>query len=153
MRDEIVSVHAAGAVLVEPALATIDDVDYGVVTLRFAGGALGVVQNSWRAPWGYEIRAEVCGSKGRVVTELDEKVPTRLYTDEGFRSERHHLFVERFREAYRLELQAFVDALRAGVRPSPDATDGLRAVQVSDAATRSRREGRWIEVEASTGGD
>ena len=147
MGDEIAAVHATGTIKVEPRLAEFGDIDYGVVILRFRGGGLGVVQNSWRAPWGYEIRAEVCGSKGRVVTELDEKVPTRLYTEQGFLSERHHQFVERFREAYRIELQAFVDALHSGVKPSPDASDGLKAVQVSDAATRSNREGGWVEIE------
>ena len=146
MGDEITAVHAAGAVKVEPALSELDDVDYGMVTLRFQGGGLGAVQNSWRAPWGYEIRAEVYGSQGKVVTELDERVPTRLYTDRGFTGERHHLFMERFREAYRLELQRFVDALHAGRKPSPDAQDGLRAVEVADAATRSRRENRWVTV-------
>lgn len=147
MGDEITAVNAAGAIQIEPRLAEFDDVDYGVVTLRFRNGALGVVQNSWRAPWGYEIRAEVIGSRGKVVTELDEKVPTRLYTERGFTSERHHQFLERFREAYRLELQAFVDALQAGEKPTPNVRDGLRALIVSDAATRSRRENRWITID------
>jgi myo-inositol 2-dehydrogenase/D-chiro-inositol 1-dehydrogenase len=146
LNEEIVAVHATGTIQVEPALAEFDDIDYGVVVMRFGNGALGVVQNSWRAPWGYEIRAEVYGSKGKVVTELDEKVPTWLYADLRRSSERHHLFVERFREAYRLELQAFIDALGAGRKPSPDASDGLKALQVADAATRSRREDRWVTI-------
>ncbi|MDQ3856479.1 MAG: Gfo/Idh/MocA family oxidoreductase, partial [Chloroflexota bacterium] len=87
-RDEVVAVHAVGSVLVEPRLAELDDVDYGVVTLRFARGGLGIVQNSWRAPWGYEIRAEVYGSEGKVVTELDERVPVRLYDHRGRTAER-----------------------------------------------------------------
>ncbi len=146
MGDEIVAVHATGAIQIEPALAAFGDVDYGVVTLRFRSGALGVVQNSWRAPWGYEIRAEVCGSEGRVVTELDQRVPTWLYTSHGFTTERYHQFVERFRDAYRIELQVFIDALHAGTKPAPDECDGLRAIEIADAATRSRREDRWIEV-------
>jgi myo-inositol 2-dehydrogenase / D-chiro-inositol 1-dehydrogenase len=146
MGDDIVAVHATGAIKVEPALSQFDDIDYGVVVLRFRGGALGVVQNSWRAPWGYEIRAEVYGSRGKVVTELDEMVPTRLYTERGYTSERYHQFIERFREAYRLEVQSFVDALRTGEKPEPDARDGLAALEVADAATRSRREDRWVEV-------
>jgi myo-inositol 2-dehydrogenase / D-chiro-inositol 1-dehydrogenase len=149
MDDEVVEVHAAGAVLVERALLEIDDVDYGIVTIRFARGTLGVVQNSWRAAWGYEIRAEVSGSLAKVVTELDEKAPVRLYTERGFLGERHHLFVERFRGAYRCELQAFVDALASGAKPSPNVNDALRAIEIADAATRSRREGRWIAVESA----
>ena len=148
MGDEISAVHAAGGIKVEPALAEFDDVDHGIVTLRFAGGGLGVVQNAWRAPYGYDIRAEVHGSLGKVVTEVDEEVATRLYAPRGIISSRHHRFVERFREAYRRELQAFVDALRAGRPPTPSIDDGLAAVLVADAATRSRRTGSWVEVTA-----
>lgn len=146
--DEIAAVLAVGAIKVEPALADFDDVDHGIVTLRFRGGALGVLQASWRAPWGYDIRAEVHGSRGKVVVELDEKFPTRLYDWRGRLSERHDLFVERFREAYLAELQAFVDAVRADRDPSPGIADALAAVRFADAATRSRREGSWITLEA-----
>ncbi|MBA3449884.1 MAG: inositol 2-dehydrogenase [Chloroflexia bacterium] len=144
--EEIIEVFAIGAVLVEPELATFDDVDHAVVLLRFANGALGVVQNAWRAPYGYDIRAEVHGSKGKVVAEVDEKYPTTLYDNRGKVSERHDQFVERFSGAYRAELQAFVDALHAGVVSTPGIDDGLQAVRVAAAATRSRREGRWIPV-------
>jgi myo-inositol 2-dehydrogenase/D-chiro-inositol 1-dehydrogenase len=132
--------------MVEPRLAEFDDIDYGVVILHFRRGGLGVVQNSWRAPWGYEMRAEVCGSEGRVVTELDAKAPTHLYVERGIVTERHHQFLERFRDAYRKELQAFVDALRTGAEPSPNASDGLKAIQIADAATRSKRENRRVEI-------
>ncbi len=146
MDDDIGAVHATGAIKIEPALAEFDDIDHGIVTLKFRHGGLGVVQNAWRAPSGYDIRAEVHGSHGKVVTDLDERVPTRLYTPRGSISERHHQFVERFREAYRLELQAFVDALHHGLRPTPDIDDAVQGILVSDAATRSHREGRWIEL-------
>ncbi|MBA3416842.1 MAG: Gfo/Idh/MocA family oxidoreductase [Chloroflexia bacterium] len=144
--DEIAAVFAVGAIAVEPWLAEFDDIDHGIVTLRFKRGALGVAQSCWRAPAGYDIRAEVHGSLGKVVTEVDEKFPTRLYRDNGVSMERHDQFIERFADAYRFELQAFVDALRADREPSPYLDDALRAVEIADAATRSRREGRWIEL-------
>jgi myo-inositol 2-dehydrogenase/D-chiro-inositol 1-dehydrogenase len=146
MNGEIAAVRADGAVMVEPRLAEFNDIDYGVVILHFRRGGLGVVQNSWRAPWGYEIRAEVCGSMGRVVIELDAKVPTHLYVEQGIVIERHHQFLERFRDAYRRELRAFVDALQSGGEPSPTASDGLKAIQVADAATTSIRENRRVEI-------
>jgi len=146
MGDEIVSVYATGAIKVEPRLAEFDDVDHGIVTLRFRNGGLGVVQNAWRAPYGYDIRGEVHGSLGKVVTELDAREPAALYTDRSFTFRRHHLFVERFEEAYRAELQAFVDSLRLGHAPSPGIDDALRAVLISDAATTSRRENRWVDI-------
>jgi myo-inositol 2-dehydrogenase/D-chiro-inositol 1-dehydrogenase len=144
--EEIIEVFAIGSILVEPELATFDDVDYAIVLLRFANGALGVVQEAWRAPYGYDIRAEVHGSKGKVIAEVDEKYPATLYDSRGKVSERHDQFVERFSDAYRAELQAFVDALYAGSVPTPGIDDGLQAVRIAAAATQSRREGRWIAV-------
>lgn len=144
--DEVEAVHAVGAIMVEPRLDEFDDIDYGIVTLRFRNGALGVCQSAWRAPYGYDIRAEVHGSLGKVVTEVDDKFATRLYRDGGLEVERHDLFVERFAEAYTAELRAFVDAVLSGRTPSPGIADALRAVEVSDAATRSRREDRWVRV-------
>ncbi|MCC6790645.1 MAG: Gfo/Idh/MocA family oxidoreductase [Thermomicrobiales bacterium] len=146
MGDEIVAVFATGAIVVEPRLAEFDDVDYGIVTLRFRHGGLGVVQNAWRAPYGYDIRGEVHGSRGKIVTELDAREPTALYTDHAFAFRRHNLFVERFEEAYRLELQAFVDAVRRGEMPTPGIDDAVNAVLVSNAATVSRRENRWVDI-------
>jgi myo-inositol 2-dehydrogenase/D-chiro-inositol 1-dehydrogenase len=146
MNDDVVDVTATGTVLIEPALADFDDVDHGVVVLRFRRGGLGVVQNAWRAPYGYDIRAEVHGSLGKIVTDLDERVPTRLYTPSGFTSERYFLFIERFADAYRRELQAFVDAVVSGRAPTPGIDDAVRAVLISDAATRSCRTGMPISL-------
>lgn len=144
--QEVVDVLAIGAVLVEPELATFDDVDYGIVLLRFANGALGVVQEAWRAPYGYDIRAEVHGSKGKVVAEVDQKFPAVLYDERGKVSVRHDQFVERFADAYREELQAFVTALHTGATPTPGLEDAIQTMRIAAAATRSRREGGWVNV-------
>jgi myo-inositol 2-dehydrogenase/D-chiro-inositol 1-dehydrogenase len=144
--QEVVDVLAIGAVLVEPELATFDDVDYGIVLLRFANGALGVVQEAWRAPYGYDIRAEVHGSKGKVVAEVDEKFPTVLYDERGKVSERHDQFVERFADAYLAELQAFVHSLHEGTSPTPGIDDALQTMRIAAAATQSRRSGEWVKV-------
>ena len=144
--QEVVDVLAIGAVLVEPELASFDDVDYGIVLLRFENGALGVVQEAWRAPYGYDIRAEVHGSKGKVVAEVDEKYPAVLYDERGKVSARHDQFVERFADAYRDELQAFVNSLHAGTTPTPGIDDALQTMRIAAAATQSRRSGKWVKV-------
>jgi myo-inositol 2-dehydrogenase/D-chiro-inositol 1-dehydrogenase len=144
--QEVVDVLAIGAVLVEPELASFDDVDYGIVLLRFANGALGVVQEAWRAPYGYDIRAEVHGSKGKVVAEVDEKFPAVLYDERGKVSARHDQFVERFADAYRDELQAFVNSLHSGAIPTPGIHDAVQTMRIAAAATQSRRSGEWVKV-------
>lgn len=151
MGDEIVAVSATGSVLVEPRLTEFGDVDYGVATLRFAGGALGIIQNAWRAPAGYDIRAEVHGSKGKIIAEVDDDAPVTLYRDGARSRTRHTEFTARFAEAYRSELQAFVDSLSSGSVPSPGIDDAVAAIRVAEAATQSVREdGRWIDVSTSS---
>ena len=80
------------------------------------------------------------------MAEVDEKFPTVLYDERGKVSARHDQFLERFHDAYRAELQAFVHALHAGLFPTPGIEDGLQAVRIAVAATKSRREGGWIQV-------
>jgi myo-inositol 2-dehydrogenase / D-chiro-inositol 1-dehydrogenase len=149
--EEVTEVFAIGEVLVAPALKEFDDVDYGIVLLRFGNGAVGVVQACWRAPYGYDIRAEVHGTTGKVVTEVDEKYPATLYDQRGKVATRHDQFVERFADAYRDELQAFVDALQTGTPPTPGVEDGLQAMRIAAAATQSRREGGWVSVATAAG--
>jgi myo-inositol 2-dehydrogenase / D-chiro-inositol 1-dehydrogenase len=81
-----------------------------------------------------------------VVAEVDEKYPTVLYDTRGKVSERHDQFVERFSDAYRAELQAFVDVLHAGRAPTPGIEDALQAMRISAAATMSRHEERWVAI-------
>lgn len=144
--QEVVAVNAFGSVLVDQELATFDDVDYGVVLMQFANGAVGVVQASWRAPYGYDIVAEVHGSLGKVEAKVDEKYPTVLYDRRGKVSARHDQFLERFGDAYRREIQAFVKALHDGRKPTPDIDDAMAALRIADAATRSRKQGEWVSV-------
>ncbi len=146
LADEVEAVFAAGAVQIEPRLAEFGDVDHGLATLRFQSGALGVCQAAWRAPAGYDIRAEVHGSLGKVVAEVDEQWPTRLYDARGLVSSRHDRFTERFKDAYLAELQAFVDALQRGTALSPNADDGLRAALIADAAVLSHRRSGWVTI-------
>lgn len=144
MGDEIVAVAAIGAVQVEPELRTFNDYDYGVISLRFQQGGIGIIQNAWRAPYGYDIRAEVHGSEGKVIAELDAESPTVLYRAGRKEQARHIEFTERFAAAYAAELQAFADCLQRDQAPSPTVWDGLAAIEVAHAATESaHKDGQW----------
>ena len=55
-------------------------------------------------------------------------------------------FVERFADAYRDELQAFVNALKAGTTPTPGIEDALQTMRIAAATTQSRKSGAWVNV-------
>lgn len=143
---EITRVSALGRVLVDPVYAKYGDVDTSILTLEFATGAIGVLINTRRTVYGYDLRVEVHGEKGKLVTEDERATKLWRYDKDGIHGDYYYFFLDRFKDAYRLELQAFCDAVREGRTPSPGPEDAIASLQVADAATRSLKEGRPVEV-------
>lgn len=143
---EIDRVTALGRVLVAPMFEEHGDVDTSLVTLEFASGALGTIQNSRRTLYGHDLRVEVHGEHGKLVTE-DER-PTKLwrYDAQGIHGDYYRSFLDRFADAYWRELVAFVDAVRSDRAPSPGPADAIEALRLAEAATKSLREGRPVEL-------
>ena len=145
--EEPVEVFAAASALVDPAIGAAGDVDTAVATLKTASGRLCQISNSRRATYGYDQRIELHGSKG--LLRAGNVVATTIEHADGagFRSDPAlPFFLERYADAYRAELDAFVAAVRSGVAPKPDGEDGLRALVLADAATESARTGQAVRV-------
>ncbi len=144
---EIVEVSAMGAALVSPELAEIPDIDCAITTLRFASGALGVIENCRQATVGYDQRAEVHGPLGTLLAE-NQRANTVVQADS---SGVHHsqiagFLAERYGEAYRNEIASFIDCIRSGRAPVASGDDGWRSALVAAAAQRSLIEGRPVQI-------
>jgi myo-inositol 2-dehydrogenase/D-chiro-inositol 1-dehydrogenase len=145
--DEVVEVQAAGAVLVDEAIGEAGDVDTAVVTLRFAGGALGVIENSRRAAYGYDQRAEVFGSLGMVASSNHTAHSAVLSDAHGVHGPLPlFFFLERYTQAYINEIQAFVDSIRNDTPPPVSGADARVPVVMGLAAWRSVRERRSVRL-------
>ena len=143
---EVTEVHSWADVLFDDRFAEAGDFDTAVTTLRFANGALGVVETSRHSAWGYDIRTEVAGSIGKVVVDAGRKTPATHLRRFGSESDLHVDFPDRFEVAYRRELEVFFDDLAAGRTPSPGPDDALETLRLGLAAGLSWREGRSIKV-------
>ncbi len=137
-------VYTVGAAMTDERFVALGKPDTTVISLRFASGAVGVIENRLRSGYGYETVLEVGGSAGKGSVRADELDRLTLYR-EG-RIERAHVpwFLERFADAYRAELGAFVAALRTGETPSPSIDQGLAVLAACEAAERSFAERRPI---------
>ena len=144
---EIDEVYAMGGVLVAPELAEAGDVDTDVITLRFANGALGVIDNSRQAVYGYDQRLEVFGSAGAVRAE-NEAEDTVLRSDaSGIHSAKPpRFFVDRYGECYVAEFREFADCVRNGRIPPVTGNDGRLAVVCGFAAIKSLKENRPVRL-------
>jgi myo-inositol 2-dehydrogenase/D-chiro-inositol 1-dehydrogenase len=143
---EVEQLQAFGAVRVDPRIAELGDVDTAITVLRFRDGTLGVIENSRRAVYGYDVRTELFGSLGKLVVEALPKTPLLAFGEGGVVQDHYWFFVDRFKEAARLELEAFFLALQQGRPPSPDVEDALQALRLALAARRSQQEVRPVSL-------
>ncbi|HEX7833508.1 MAG TPA: inositol 2-dehydrogenase [Thermoanaerobaculia bacterium] len=151
--SEVEEVQAFGMVRVDPRIGEAGDVDTAVVSLRLASGALAVIENSRRAIYGYDQRVEAFGVEGAIEAGNRTASTTQLKTLAGVRVENPlSFFTERYEAAYRLELAAFVDAVRSGKEPECSGADALPTLAIAAAARRSMRTGRPEAVAAMVTG-
>ncbi len=148
---EVDEVVARGGAIAEPEHAREGILDTAVATLRFANGAVGTLETSWRNPYGYEVKAEVVGSRGRVVVERDRQPDATFYDGEGAHQRRPRTFDERFRDAFVGELTAFVERVRSGERGGPTARDAWHSLRLALAAQHALESGAPVDVGAFGG--
>ena len=145
--DEVEEVYATGGVMVEPAIGQAGDIDTAVITLRFKGGAIGIINNSRQAVYGYDQRAEVFGSKGAV--EAGNNLPhnTRHSTAQSVESPKPlYFFLERYMDSYANEMRSFVEAIAKDGAPPVTGLDGRIPVVMGLAAGKSYRENRPVRL-------
>ncbi len=147
------TVSAVGASLVDPAIGQAGDVDTAVVTLTYEAGQIAVIKNSRRAAYGYDQRVELLGSKGLLQAQnMPENLVVRS-DEQGVTSAKPvHFFLERYMAAYRAEWAAFVEANQAGGAYPVDLDDGVAALAMAEAATRSAAMGVPVKLTDVKGG-
>jgi myo-inositol 2-dehydrogenase/D-chiro-inositol 1-dehydrogenase len=145
--SEVHSVHAVGAVRVDPAIGAIGDFDTAVVTLEMKSGALVAIDNSRRAIYGYDQRIEAFGAGGMLWAENQTGRRTGMADAAGLHTPRPlDFFLERYTESFVAEMREFVAAVATGAPPPLGAADARAPVVIALAATRSARTGDTLRL-------
>jgi myo-inositol 2-dehydrogenase/D-chiro-inositol 1-dehydrogenase len=139
-------VFASASALVDPAIGAAGDVDTAKTLLRTASGKLCLISNSRRSGYGYDQRIEAFGSAGMVRAGNVTETTLEAWTDAGAaRGPLQSFFLDRYAEAYRLEMAHFAEVL-AGAAPKVGYDDGVAALALAEAAAQSVRTGRPVAV-------
>lgn len=145
---EVEEVYADGGVRGFPVFAKYGDVDTAVATIRMQDGPFGILSVTRHDPLGYDVRAELFGSKDSIAVGWGPRTPLRS-VEPGVPAPAGPPwpnFLDRFPEGYADELRAFVGVARGEI-PSPcTARDGVEALRVAEAATRSLHEHRPVRL-------
>jgi len=147
MGCEVTEVYVAGGVMVDPAIGEAGDIDTAVITLRFENGAIGTIDNSRKAVYGYDQRVEIFGSEGMVA--VGNNTPdTHVYSNaNGVHSALPlHFFLERYTESFITEMCEFVESIHNDTTPPVIGVDGRAPVLIGMAAWKSYKENRPVKI-------
>ena len=135
---EIVEVYAKGDALVNPEIAKAGDIDTAIINLTFEDGSMAVIDNCRKAVYGYDQRVEVFGSKGMVQSKNKFDKYTLTYSEKGVTSALpQHFFLERYADAYKKEINHFIDCIRHKKTPEVSGFDGLMSLVLGLCAKES----------------
>lgn len=150
--EEPVQIGAVAACHVDPAIAAAGDVDSAVVTLKTATGRLCQISNSRRSGYGYDQRIEALGSQGmaQAGNVADKNVADKqvtISTAQGVGGAGpQQFFLQRYAQAYRCEIEHFIDCVQGKTRPLIGAHDGVQALRLARAAGQSLQSGRLVTL-------
>ena len=135
---KIVEVYAKGEALVNPEIAKAGDIDTAIINLTFEDGSMAVIDNCRKAVYGYDQRVEVFGSKGMVQSKNKFDNHTITYGEKGVTSPLpQHFFLERYADAYKKEIDHFIDCIRHKKTPEVSGFDGLMSLVLGLCAKES----------------
>jgi len=152
MNAEVERVTAEGTTMVCADLKAVGDLDNAVVNLRFENGAIGNVEVSRNAFYGYDIRTEVLGSKAAVRVGGDELGPRLLLLPNGESDGDGSYLLQRFGTAYREQMHDFVSCVREDRPPRCTGADALAAFEISLAASYAAQTGEPVTLNAVRSG-
>ena len=146
--EEPVAVSAMGSAVVDGAIGEAGDIDTAVVIMETKSGKVAQISNSRRATYGYDQRVEAHGERGMIHVGNVRETTVELGGAQGFtRDKSLNFFLDRYDAAYKIELDAFVAAVKSGAKPRPDGDDGLKANILADAAYQSWKTKQRVAIE------
>lgn len=145
--DEVEEVFVSAGVMVDKKIGELGDVDTALITLRFKNGAMGVIDNSRKAVYGYDQRIEIFGSKGMIKVDNNAPDNHNYYNQNGVHASLPlNFFMDRYIEAYSREIKEFCRAVIEDKPVSVNGRDGLLSVAVGLAVKKSYAEKRVVKI-------
>ncbi len=146
--DEVEEIYTAAGVMVDPAIGEAGDLDTALIVLRFRNGVIGMIDNCRQAAYGYDQRAEILGSAGKIATENCYPNEATVSTGDCVRRDLpFNFFIERYTESYSIEIRSFVRSVMEDKPTAVTGLDGRIPVVMGLAARKSFNERRPVRLD------
>ncbi len=144
---EPVSIYVEPAVLVDKAIGEAGDIDTAIITMKMDDGSIAMIDNSRKAVYGYDQRAEVFGSNGMAASKNDTASSVIISNDDGVTGEKPlYFFLERYMDSFASEVKEFIDVVINDKEIITGIDDGLKAVVIALAGNLSIKEKRPVKI-------
>ncbi len=145
--EEVTEVFASASCLVDPEIAKAGDIDTAKTTLKTASGRICVISNSRRSGYGYDQRIEAYGAKGLLKADnVLESTVAHWGADGPVLDAFQNFFLDRYAEAYRIEVEHFAAIIAGEAKPLVGYDDAVKALELAEAAARSVATGQVVKV-------
>ena len=138
-KDEFESIFATGQRFSEKKLKKINDLDLATVVMKTKKGVQCIITNSRHCSFGYDQRIELFGSKGMIISDNQRDLETVLYSKNSTdnKTQLKNFFIERYSEAYKIQLNDLVKICKKNSKPLANFEDGRKSLILAEIAKKS----------------
>ncbi len=142
--SEVESLYAIGGIYEFEEFANFNDIDNCSILMKFKNGVMAEVEGSKNASCGYDVWMEIVGTKGTLLINSATTTSVTQKDQYGIRTECSPWFFERFEDAYKREVEVFVDTVLSGGESKMSAYDARKVVKMATMATKSYEQGTVV---------
>ena len=111
-------------------------------------GVICVITNSRHCSFGYDQRVELFGKKGMLLSGNQKSAATEIFNSNHSHSQKPLLnfFIERYKEAYKLQLNELISLHKNRIKPRSTFKDGYLALKIANAAYQSLKQKKVVKL-------
>ena len=146
--DEVKEIFATTTNLSDLRIKKINDYELAMCLIKSEKGVICMINNSRHCSYGYDQRVEVFGSKGMVVSgnRRDNASEKFLESKTAIKRPLLNFFIDRYEEAYKLQLDDLIDLVQKGKNPRASFEEGRKAIIIANAAYKSLKFNKVVKI-------
>ena len=137
--DKFEHIFATGNKFSDKKYKKINDLELATVVLKSKKGIQCIITNSRHCSFGYDQRVELFGTKGMMISDNQRDLETTFYSKNqtNIKVSFKDFFIERYAEAFKIQLDDLVKVYRKKIKPRSDFEDGRISLIMAETAKKS----------------
>ena len=146
--DEVKEIFATTTNLSDLRIKKINDYELAMCLIKSEKGVICMINNSRHCSYGYDQRVEVFGSKGMVISgnRRDNASEKFLESKTAIKRPLLNFFIDRYEEAYKLQLNDLVYLVQKRKNPRASFEEGRKAIIIANAAYKSLKLNKVVKI-------